>query len=176
MEDSVLLDRAVAGEEVAFELLVRRHAETAWRLARSMLPDDFTAEEAVQDTFVKAFRALRSFRHEASVKTWLLAICHRTCLDRLRKKRAEVVPLEWIRERRAKEESHDLRLAVEQALEQLPQDERQAFVLVHVLSYTREEAAHICRVPASTMRSRVARARQRLAALIGETGLEEMDG
>ena len=175
MEDTTLLGRAADGDEVAFELLVRRHAETVWRLARSFLSDDFTAEEAVQDTFLKAYRGLRSFRGDASVKTWLLAICHRTCIDRLRTKKAKVVPLDVLRHHRAEATAPDERLAIDEMLEELSQDERRAFVLVHVLSYTRDEAAGICGVPPSTMRSRLVRARERLAQMMGTQRDREAD-
>ena len=175
MEDATLLGRAADGDEVAFELLVRRHAETVWRLARSFLSDDFTAEEAVQDTFLKAYRGLGSFRGDASVKTWLLAICNRTCIDRLRTKKAKIVPLDLLRHQRAEAASPDARLALDEAMQELSEDERRAFVLVHVLSYTREEAASICGVPPSTMRSRVVRARERLAQIMGEAGVREGD-
>src|SRR5688572_31306981 len=87
-EDGALVARAAAGEEAAFELLVRRHSTALWRLAHMLLGDRFAADEAVQDTFVKAYRALGSFRGESSLATWLGAICRRTCIDRLRLKRA----------------------------------------------------------------------------------------
>lgn len=139
-----------------------------------MLRNDLAAEEVVQDTFVKAYRGLRSFRGEASVRTWLLAICRRTCVDRLRSQRLEPVPLESMAGRPAREEPWDLRLMLERALEDLPREEREAFVLVHALSYSREEAARICGVPASTMRSRVTRARQRLADFVTDAETRDM--
>lgn len=167
MEDAALVARAAAGDDTAFELLVRRNTDPVWRLARTILRDDFAAEEAVQDTFLKAHRALSSYRGDASVKTWLCSICHRACIDRLRKKQAQVVPLESIREQRAREQQVELRLVIEEALDELSSDERRAFELVHVLGYSREEAAAIVDVPPSTMRSRVTRARERLAESIG---------
>lgn len=176
VDDLGLVERALRDDEAAFELLVRRHAEAVWRLASSLLADRHDAEEAVQDTFLKAFRHLDSFRAESSFRTWLHSICHRTCLDRLRSPRAQVVPLEEIRERRDAEGTPELRLALKETLEGLPSDERRAFVLVHVLGYSREEAAEICGVPASTMRSRVLRARQRLAQAMERSEFVEGDG
>jgi RNA polymerase sigma-70 factor (ECF subfamily) len=175
MEDAALVARAAAGDGTAFELLVRRNADPVWRLARTILRDDFAAEEAVQDTFLKAHRALSSYRGDASVKTWLCSICHRACIDRLRKKQAQVVPLEALRQQKAREEHVELRLVIEEAMEELSDDERRAFELVHVLGYSREEAAAIAGVPPSTMRSRVTRARTRLAESIGgpEARMEE---
>ena len=169
-EEEVLVQQAASGDEAAFELLVRRHAEAAWRLARALLPDDFTAEEAVQETFIKAHRGLRSFGGRSSFRTWLLAICRRACLDLIRSRRIEFLPLDALGERRTEDGQSDLRLALQEAMVRLPEEERQAFLLVHVLSYSREEAAQICGVPASTMRSRVTRARQHLADRLDSSG------
>lgn len=167
MDDRGLLRRAVEGDETSFELLVRRHADDMWRVSRSILRDDHHAEEAVQDAFLKAYRNLRSYRGEGSVRTWLLSICYRICIDRVRLRRLEVVSLDAVRER-ARPPDTELRLALELALDALPATQRQAFQLVHVLGYSREEAAAIAKVPASTMRARVQKARERLARSLGE--------
>lgn len=165
-----LIERAAAGDDLAFENMVRRHTDAVWRLARANLRDDFAAEEVVQDTFLKAHRALGSFRGESSVQTWLLAICQRTCIDRARRKQATLVSLDEARRARAREEQPELAVAIVQGMERLSPDERRAFTLVDVLGYSREEAARIVGVPASTMRSRVAKARLRLMdALDGAT-------
>lgn len=168
MDDVALIERAAGGDDVAFELLVRRHTDAAWRLARSLLRDDFAAEEAVQDTFVKAHRALGSFRGDAQVRTWLLSICHRTCIDRLRLKKAEIVSLDEARTRRRRDDQHELRLTIEAEVARLGDVEREAFTLVDILGYSREEAASVVGVPPSTMRSRVARAREQLARALGD--------
>ncbi|HVF74111.1 MAG TPA: sigma-70 family RNA polymerase sigma factor [Acidimicrobiales bacterium] len=172
MEDAALVERAAAGDEVAFEAMVRRHTDAVWRLARANLRDDFAAEEAVQDTFVKAHRALAGFRGDASVRTWLLAICQRTCIDISRRKRPTVVSLDEARRARAREEQPELTVALDQAMGRLSDDERRAFTLVDVLGYSREEAAQIVGVPPSTMRSRVAKARLRLMDALGDAPSE----
>lgn len=170
MDDDELVRRAVEGDEVAFELVVRRHADGLWRLARSVLRDDHLADEVVQDTFVKAHGALASFRGAASVRTWLSSICYRTCVDQLRRRGADVVPIELARQRSTPED-HDLRLVLQDALRALPEDEQRAFTLVHVLGYSREEAAAVLGVPASTLRSRTARAQTRLAETLADSAL-----
>lgn len=175
MNDTDLVARAGGGDAVAFEVLVRRHADDLWRLARSIVRDDHLAEEAVQDTFLKAHRALQTFRAEAAVKTWLSSICYRTCVDALRTRRARVVPLDAAR-LRASAEDHDARLSMQAAVATLAEPERQAFTLVHVLGYSRDEAAAIVGVPASTMRSRASRACVRLAELLTESSLATNGG
>lgn len=170
MDDAALVQGAARGDEDAFELLVRRHTENVWRLAMGVLRDPDEAEEATQDTFLKAYRALASFRGDAGVGTWLHTICRRTCLDRLRRSSPEAVELEKVRTARARAARLDDRMALREALAELGQDEREAFALVDALGYTSEEASRLCDVPASTMRSRVARARGRLADALSEGG------
>jgi len=176
MDDPVLVEKAAAGDQAAFEVLVRRHTDMVWRMARSLMRDDFAAEEAVQDTFLKAYRNLHTFRGESKFTTWLLTICHRNCIDRLRLKRAQVVSLDEMRREHGREERPDLKVAIDAALAQLPDDEREAFVLVEVVGHTREEAADIVGVPASTMRSRVSRARERLAEALSDARSEAAGG
>ena len=173
MDDGALICLAATGDDLAFELLVRRHTAAVWRLARSLLRDNSAAEEAVQDTFLKAHRALGRFRSGASVRTWLLVICNRTCIDQLRTRRAGIVSLDELREVRGPHSSPEFRMAFRSAMEGLPVEQRQAFALVAVLGYSREEAAEIAHVPASTMRSRVHRARELLAGALTDRGAAE---
>ena len=172
VDDAALLRRAARKDDRAFDTLVRRHAAAVWRLARMMLHDDFQAEEATQDTFLKAHRSMSGFRGDASVKTWLLSICRRTCLDVLRARKPSTVPLEEIDPPGEPEDGPEFWMTIRDAMRDLPPEDREAFYLVDVLGHSREEAAGIVDVPASTMRSRVARARQRLAdALASEDDL-----
>lgn len=169
-DDVDVVARAAAGDAASFETLVRSHTPAVWRVARSMLGDDFAAEEAVQDTFLRAHRALGSFRGESAVRTWLASICTRVCVDRLRLRTAEVVPLDAVGERAAVTANADERLLLDQAVRRLDVDERAAFLLVDVLGYSGAEAADIVGAPASTMRSRLGRARGQLAADLAQAG------
>lgn len=177
IDDHELVRRFADGDERAFDALVRLHTDAAWRMARSLLRDDFLAEEAVQDTFLKAYRNLHVFRGESKVSTWLLSICHRTCIDKVRGKKVETVPLDdHVRRLQRPAERTDLRVAIEGALERLPDEEREAFSLVEMVGHSREEAAGIVGVPASTMRSRVRRAREKLARALADARDEAMGG
>ncbi len=168
-QDEALVRRAAEGEEAAFELLVRRHQEPAWRFALSLLGPALDAEEAVQETFLRAYRGLGSFRGEASFRTWLFAICRRVCAD-LRARQENVVPLERAPRGGAEVERPEDRIVIEQTLAAMPPEERSAFVLVDLLGFTREEAARIEETPASTLKSRLYRARDRLAAALDVEG------
>ena len=160
MDDHELVRRAVSGDDQALEALVRGHVGAVWRLARSFMDDDVLAEMAVQDTFHEALAHLDAAPGEADVGIWLLTLCHRACRDRL--------PLDRLRREEGRGEATDLRTTVRDAARRLPPDERDAFVLVDVVGCIREEAATIVGVPAPKMRSRVARAREKLAQALGQ--------
>ena len=163
--DEELARRFNQGDRSAFELLVRRHKENAWRFALALLGSPHEAEDAVQEAFLRAFRGIDSFRGDAAFRTWLLAICRRACLD-LIARRTNVVGLEEAHRLRHEDEAVEARQVIEEALRTMPPEERIAFVLVDVLGFSREEAARTEEVPPSTLKSRLYRARERLAATL----------
>ncbi|TMH90781.1 MAG: sigma-70 family RNA polymerase sigma factor, partial [Betaproteobacteria bacterium] len=93
--DGELAQRVAGGDMRAFEALMRRHNRTLFRTSRAILRDDADAEEALQDGYLRAFRAIGTFRGESRLSTWLVRIVTNEALIRLRKRRrgAEVVPL-----------------------------------------------------------------------------------
>lgn len=161
--DQQQVEAARAGDDEAFAALVRRHAPVAWQLARLLLHDDHEAEDATQEAFVRAHGSLHTFRGDGSFRSWLLTICRRVCVDRLRLVRPELVPLDGVVLSADGDGQPELALAIRAAVSRLDDEERAAFVLVDVLGHNRREAAEVLEVPASTVRSRVARARERLA-------------
>src|SRR3546814_20367916 len=72
--DSELAQRIIAGDEAAMCVLMRRHNQTLYRAARSILHDDAESEDVVQDTYVHAYQAMASFRGDAQLSTWLTRI------------------------------------------------------------------------------------------------------
>lgn len=167
--DGTLVRRVAAGERAAIEEFVRAHTDPVWRFARSLVGDDGTAEELTQDTLADAVRGAGSFRAESSVQTWVLAICRRKCAGHHRRGRLRVVPLEAAGAHHLASETDATTVpALADALDQLPDDQREAFVLVSVLGHSRVDAAAVVGVPASTMRSRHDAARRALADLLAE--------
>ena len=170
--DAALAASAVAGDTAAFETLVRRHYAAVWRIAFLSVREEMAAEELAQDTFLRAYGALAGWRGDASLRTWLATICRRLCIDRARLKQLDtVIPpdLETVAGSTSDMEALADRFDLRAALDRLPADDREAFLLVHHYGYSSFEAASLLGVPASTVRSRVGRARERLAAsLIGQ--------
>jgi RNA polymerase sigma-70 factor (ECF subfamily) len=169
--DNELLAAHVAGDRYAFEELFSRHHRQLHRLARltSRNPDD--AADALQDAMLSVHRSAGSFRHDAAVGSWLHRIVVNACLDRLRRNKAHpVVALDdavWIPDRTAQVETA---IVVRRALMRLPVEQRAAIVAVDMHGYSIADTARIMGVAEGTVKSRRARARARLAALLAPSG------
>jgi RNA polymerase sigma-70 factor (ECF subfamily) len=168
-DDGALLDAAQNGERRAVELLYHRYKLDTWNLAYLMLRNQHEAEDAVQETFVKAMLALRSATNVEALRPWLLTICRNVCLDRLRwSRRRPTVPLDdQEMADPATVADPDRHLDFVRAMQTMPAKDREAFVLVDVLGCRSHEAASILGLHASsTLRSRLSRARQHVAAAV----------
>ncbi len=177
-EDRALLLAHAGGDPRAFERLVRRHADRLYAVAVRTLGDREEALDALQDALLSAHRGAGGFRGDAKVSTWLHRIVVNACLDRARRRAARPVVhltdapsgapgLEALPDSRDREAERDTAHDVEVALAQLPVDQRAALVLVDLHGHSVEEAARMLDCPVGTVKSRCARARARLAVLLG---------
>ncbi len=167
-DDAQLLRAHVAGDREAFGNLVRRHRDRLWAVALRTLGDPEDAADALQDALISAYRSADRFRGDAAVTTWLHRIVVNACLDRMRRRAARpTVPLADTDPAPVAPVDSDTALDVRDALARLPDEQRVALVLVDVQGYPVAEAAAILGVPDGTVKSRCARGRVRLAALLG---------
>jgi len=184
--DDVALARAVAaGDRAAFEQLMRRHNRRLFRLARATLRDDAEAEDAVQDAYLAAHRAIGGYRGEASLATWLSRLVLNACHARLRRAARRdnivpMVPLDDVETSMADDADHrperaavraQMRDLVERTLDRLPEDFRIVFVLRAVEEMSVEETAAVLGIPEATVRTRHFRAR----SLLRESLSREID-
>jgi RNA polymerase sigma-70 factor (ECF subfamily) len=171
-EDNALVECARRGDAEAFAALYERYRTDVWNFALLTLRHREDAEDSVQETFLKAYRALHQYRRGDSLRPWLLTICRNVCLDRLRAApRRATVPLDddGVARAVAPASDQELRIDFHRAFAELPAEEREAFFLVDVLGCRSEHAASILGLrAASTLRSRVARARRALASDVAE--------
>ncbi|WP_306210344.1 sigma-70 family RNA polymerase sigma factor [Actinoplanes sp. RD1] len=162
---------AAGGDRAAFTALVRATQRDVMRFLGS-LAHRRDVEDLTQETFLRAFRALPGFAGRSTVRTWLFAIAKRVAADAVRQasSRPRLVTLgDWhgVAERGTIrfEEEHALR----DLLGGLTAERREAFVLTQVAGLSYAEAAEICGCPVGTIRSRVARARDDLAAALASS-------
>ena len=170
--DADLLRAHVAGDASAFEELVRRHRDRLWAVALRTTRDREEAADGLQDALISAYKAADSFRGDSAVTTWLHRIVVNACLDRMRRRQSRATlqlpedgPHEPA-ETRDRVAERDTRMMVEDALAQLPAEQRAAIVLVDVEGWSVAETATILGVPEGTVKSRCARGRARLAVML----------
>ena len=174
-----LVDRARRGDGDAYDQLVRAHQDIAFRTAWLVSGSSADAEDAAQEAFVKAWRAMGRFRHGAPFRPWLLAIVANEARNRRRSAgRREALVLRAAAERRPSDgaasppeaavlraERRDTLLA---ALERLSDDDRAILGCRHLLGFGEEETAAALGLRRGTVKSRTSRALERLRAELGE--------
>ena len=182
MTDAELLEHARQGDRAAFDSLVERYQHAVFRAALSVTGNHADAEDAAQEAFLKAYTRLESFRGEASVKTWLLAIAWREGLSRRRSVMAmlkrfvapdEDAPFDPPGEERPADRAIEERAharAVQRALKTLPAKYRDALRLASTGDFTFEEMASLLGAPSGTVKWRVAEARRRLKQKLRHLG------
>lgn len=169
--DRELVERARAGERAAFDLLVERYQRRLLRLVLRLLRDQAEAEDVVQETFLRAYRALPRFRGDAAFYTWLYRIALNGARNTIlrRRQRAAPAPSQLpapVREIGTPESmllSKQVMQTIDAALEALPLELRTAIVLREIEGLSYEEIAQIMECPLGTVRSRIFRAREAIA-------------
>lgn len=183
-QESDLIARVLAGDAEAFEPLVKEHQTNVYRLALRLLGNEADAADAAQDAFLKAYTSLSSFRGESRFSVWLYRLTNNVCIDALRRRRdalsleteddegeTTALPLpdeRWSPETLA-ERAEDIR-AVRSALDALPDDCREILTLREIGGLSYEELAAALHLELGTVRSRLNRARKRLADELMKAG------
>jgi RNA polymerase sigma-70 factor (ECF subfamily) len=191
LPDDELVRRIAAHDHEAFRVLMKRHNQMLYRAARSILKNEAEAEDAVQEAYMQAYRAMGDFRGDAKLSTWLVRIVVNESITRLHKhsRRAEIIRLEG---EDLKEDQHssedsmnesspenpdraaqrsETRRLLEAKIDQLPDAFRTVFVLRAVEEMTVEEAAKALGIPEVTVRTRFFRAK----GLLRESLSREID-
>lgn len=167
MDDVTRLALAAGrGDDRALAAFVHATQAEVWRLC-AHLGDRAQADDLTQETYLRAIPALARFEGRSSARTWLLSIARRVCADAVRRQ---------VRRRRLArriDPSDELvgsgsTLELDELLSRLDPDRRAAFVMTQVLGLSYAEAAEASGCPIGTIRSRVARAREQLLAVIDE--------
>lgn len=162
-----VIEQAKRGDEDAFMTLVRHYDPGLRSLAYRLLRDPDRMDDALQEAYVKAFRALPRFRGDSKLGTWLYRIVYNACLDELNASRgATSLSLESVAEqadpRAGVPDTVATRNDLAAALERLPAEERAAVLLVDAQGFGYRDAARVLGVPEGTIASRLSRARAAL--------------
>lgn len=176
--DAELAKLAAAGAAPAFEAIMRRHNRLLFRTVRSILKSDADTEDAVQDAYLAAWRALGTFRGEAKFSSWLVRIALNEAFKRVRRRTSNVVKFgagesdeEGPEASVEADEDHrpdlaasrgEMRRLMEARIDQLPDLFRTVFVLRAIEEMPAPEVAALLGIPEATVRTRFFRARAQL--------------
>lgn len=154
---------AAEGDDVAVGELVRRTQPVVWQLCTALGSTGET-EDLVQETYLRAVRGLEHYRGEAPVLAWLLSIGRHVCADHVRSRQRRRRLVERLSATAAEPVVPQPEIPVDDMLDSLDPDRREAFVLTQLVGLSYEDAALALGCPIGTVRSRVARARADLTA------------
>ncbi|HEY0389847.1 MAG TPA: sigma-70 family RNA polymerase sigma factor [Gaiellales bacterium] len=160
--DEWLAKRAAHGDAAAFEQLVVRYQDRLYTLALRVTLSEHDARDCVQEGLISAWRAIDRFRGDARFSTWIYRIVIRKAYDALDRRRRTAEPVDDV-DVRTTDRPADDRLDVIAALATLEPDFRAAVVACDIVGMSMDEAAEALGVPAGTVKSRLSRARARLA-------------
>lgn len=182
--DVELVERVRARDARAIERLVRTYNGILYRTARAILRDDAEAEDALQETYLRALRSLDGFRGESSLATWLVRIAANEALARLRRRRKEERLIDFDSRgdgaifgevaddaaRGPERSAHagEVRRMLVQRIGELPERYRRVFMMRAVQEFSVAETAAALGVPAATVRTRFFRGRALLRGALGE--------
>lgn len=186
--DELLIHKTIHGDTGSFGKLVDRYQHQIYNLALRMVENREDARDVAQETFIKAFNSLSSFRYESGFKTWLFRIASNTCLDYLRRRNRDSTR----RIERPPEESRNIietipsgdltpeeniirkekEAAVKKALDSLPEGYRLPLVMHHYQKLSYREISKAMNIPERTVATRLYRAKMMLREIIagGESG------
>ena len=189
--DLPLLERLVAGEDLALNELIQRHRDALFAFAFRYLRDESAAHDVVQECFVRLYFKAASFKPQSTVKTWLYTIASNLCRDRLRwlgrrgnsvsldapvphgngearPEQADTSPLPSEKTAQA-----DRFATLQQAIDRLPHKLRLAVILCSLEGKTHQEAAHILGTTPKTVELRVYHAKAKLREILADSLAKE---
>ena len=185
-QEAMIVRKVLQGDVNAFEKLVTEYEKAVYAIAQRMTGNAEDAADMTQETFIKAYNSLSSFRSDSKFSVWLYRIANNVCLDFLRSKSrrptvslstedddGEETQLDIADESQSPElllESSLTRDAVRRGLDSLPPDYKQILLLREIQGLSYEEIAAALGIESGTVKSRIFRARKRLCTFLIEDG------
>ncbi len=183
IDEEALVEAAQRGNLDAFNELILFYQNQVYNMAYYMMKDPSSADDATQETFISAYRALDTFRG-GSFRAWLLRIVKNACYDEFRRRKRRPA-ISWddfgdvdeeanprLADRSELPESTvqrgELRQLLERTMLKLPEDQRMVLYLVDRMGYAYDEAAAVLDIPLGTVKSRLARGRERMREYLQE--------
>lgn len=173
MDDRELIARVRAGDPAAERALYDAHVDRVYRLSYRMAGDDDLARDFTQETFIRAFERLETFRGESAFSTWLHSIATTVALNglrkvkRFRKREADIEEADGV-VGAARRAEPDLKRRLAEAIDGLPEGYRTVFLLHDVEGYTHEEIGAALAIETGTSKAQLSRARAKLRIVLAD--------
>ena len=181
--DNELITRMLAGDDDSFSLLVERHKDFVYTMTVRILKNEQLAEEVAQDSFLRAYRSLKTFKHKSKFSTWLYRICYNLSLNALAKENhsrtlfsdRDIEDVQSVRNTSKETESplryaenRDLSNIVSECIDELPTKYGSILSMYHLSQLKYEEISIVTGFPIGTVKSHLYRARNLLKKLIND--------
>ncbi len=177
--DQQQITLALKGDARAFSVLIDRYKHMVFTMALQIVKSREDAEEVAQDTFLKAFKALKTYKGDAKFSTWLYKIAYYRSLDYLKKNKrsikttmidiSEEYNIASLDSAMDGLEAEDRKVAVKRAIQKLPEDDGVLIQLHYFEELSLNEISEVMNISANTLKVRIFRARKRLAELLKST-------
>ncbi|WP_167605537.1 RNA polymerase sigma factor [Maribellus sediminis] len=180
-DDIYYIEKVKSGETNAFSYIVEKYKEIVFSIALKVLKNREDAEELAQESFIKAYNSLHTFKGNAKFSTWLYRITYNSCISEIRKRKMNFASTSEIE---IKDESEELNLdgipaenraqVIKQALDQLPEDEYTLVLLYYFEEQSIEDIGKVTGLSESNTKVKLYRARKKLYTIISNIMKDEL--
>lgn len=180
-DDIYYIERVLSGQTNNFSFIVEKYKDIVFSIALKVLRNREDAEEMAQESFIKAFKSLHTFKGKAKFSTWLYRITYNNCISEVRKKKLKYVSTDDVQ---IPDEPEEMNLEgipeenrakyIKAALEKLPEVEYTLVLLYYFEDKSIEEIAKITRISESNVKVKLFRARKKLYAILNEMLKDEL--
>ena len=174
--DQVYIEAILKGDTNAFTVLVDRYKDLVYTLALRMMKHTEEAEEAAQDTFIKAYKSLNKFKGDSKFSTWIYRVAYNTCLDRLKKNKRQqyTVEINEYTEHQVKTldnaldqiEAKEKEQTIQDCLALLPSEDSFLLTLYYFEELSLEEIGKIVSLKPNNVKVKLFRSRKKLATIL----------
>jgi RNA polymerase sigma factor (sigma-70 family) len=181
MEELQIIERVQRGDTNAFSCLVTKYQDVVFSIALKVLKNRNDAEEMAQETFIKAYRSISTFRGKSKFSTWLFSIAYNTCISSVRKKKFPATSIDLVRLNDEEDDWDDLELTeeerskmLEMSLKKLPEDDYTLIILYYYEEQSIEDVSRIVGLSESNVKVKLHRARKKLYMIMSDLMQKEI--
>jgi RNA polymerase sigma-70 factor (ECF subfamily) len=180
-EDIYYIEKVKAGQSNYFSYIVEKYQDIVYSIALKVVKNSNDAEEMAQESFIKAYKSISSFKGSAKFSTWLYRITYNTCISELRKRKIHYTSTDDVE---IEDESTEINLdgipeenrakAIKEAMNQLPEEEYTLILLYYFEEQSIEEISKVTKLSESNTKVKLYRARKKLYSILSKMMKDEL--